>query len=196
MEKTVDVSKLTNTFSDAVKLAANLTEAAKERKNMESISDNSNNSTQNPNQQVQIHIGDQEKDKKPVVIHEKPETHIHKDFPEGRSLTDKECELALAKAKMENERKLLEMDYQKAKYEQERRDRLLKEAQEREDKEKRRIKNEKRAKVRNVIAAIVGVLGAVGIGYSIYADNRDYRNRMANSQTSEAPVISGEGSVE
>lgn len=193
---TVDVNKITNTLSDAVKLAANLSENAKEKKDMQHISDDSNNNQSNPNQQVQIHIGEQDSKKKeePVVIHEKPETHIHKEFPDDRALSDKECDLALAKAKMENDYKNKELEYRQYRAEQERRDRIAKEELERKDREERRIREEKKAKIRGIIGAVLGVLGAAGLGYCIYSDARANKSNMIMPSTNIA--INSEGTVE
>lgn len=193
---TVDVNKITNTLSDAVKLAANLSENAKEKKDMQHISDDSNNNQSNPNQQVQIHIGEQDSKKKeePVVIHEKPETHIHKEFPDDRALSDKECDLALAKAKMENDYKNKELEYKQYRAEQERRDRIAREELERKDREERRIKEEKKAKIRGIIGAVLGVLGAAGLGYCIYSDARSNKSGTIMPATNIA--INSEGTVE
>ena len=193
---TVDVNKITNTLSDAVKLAANLSENVKEKKDMQHISDDSNNNQSNPNQQVQIHIGEQDSKKKeePVVIHEKPETHIHKEFPDDRALSDKECDLALAKAKMENDYKNKELEYRQYRAEQERRDRIAKEELERKDREERRIREEKKAKIRGIIGAVLGVLGAAGLGYCIYSDARSNKSGAIMPATNIA--INSEGTVE
>ena len=192
----IDMNKVMDTLSDATKLAANLSENVKEKKDMQHISDDSNNSVQNPNQQVQIHIGDPEGKKKeePVVIHEKPETHIHKEFPDERALTADECDLALKKAQMENDLKVREMEYRRQKEEMDRRDRLFREEQERKDREESRIRNDKKNKIRGIVGVVLGALGLAGLGYAIYADSRDQRNiQLAPPQV---PSISAEGKVE
>ena len=196
MEKNINMGKITETLGDAVKLAANLSEATK-KDPMRNISDNSNNTQSNPNQTVQIQISDKEKetaDKKPVIIREKPETHIHHDFPEGRALTDKECELSLKKAEMENRLKEKEMEYQSYREDQERHDRLIHEEQERKEREERRIRNEKRAKVRGIVVACLAALGIGVIGYSVYKDSKNGGGN-ATIHFSTNPV-QGEGKVE
>lgn len=193
--------KFSETLGDAMRLSANLSELVKGRNDdilRPRNSDDSNTAASNPNQQVQIHIGDPENKKKeePVVIHEKPETHIHKEFPDERALSDKECELALAKAKMEQEYKIREMEYNQYKYDQERQDRLAREAQKRKDDEEKRIKNEKKAKVRRIIGAVVAIFGAGYLGYSVYRDHRNNGTvQMDTTQTAPNP-ISAEGTVE
>ena len=192
----IDVNKVTNTLGDAIKLAANLSDSAKEKKEMSYITDDSNSTqTTNPNQQVQIHIGDQDKKKEePVVIHEKPETHIHKEFPDERALTDKECELALAKAKMENDYKNRELEYRQYKEDLDRRDRLNNEALKRKDKEEQRAKNERKEKIAGIVCAILGVLTTAGIGYAIYSDC--HNQRLGTSSPKIDIAINGEGNVE
>lgn len=189
---TIDMNKVMDTLSDATKLAANLSE----KKDSQRISDDSNSAVQNPNQQVQIHIGDQEGKKKeePVIIHEKPETHIHKEFPDERALTPDECSLSLQKAKMEHEFKLREMEYRRQKEEIERRDRLAKEEQDRKDREERRIRNEKRNKIRGAVAAVLGVLAAAGLGYALYSDS--HMPRQYRLDSTENPTIPAEGTVQ
>lgn len=197
----MDLSKMMDTFGDTMKVAANLTDVVKKDTPKTSDENNSKASnTSNPNQTVQIQIADEGRKKdEPVVIHEKPETHIHKDFPDNRALTDKECELALQKAKMENELKTRQMELNSYREEIERKDRLAREAQERKDAEERRIRNEKKGKVHMIFGGIVAALGAGLIGYSIWSDSK----KPAGSGTklnitagSGSGVIHTEGSVE
>ena len=194
----MDMSKFSDTLGDAMKLAANLSEATKKENKMDHITDNSTTQTQtNPNQTVQIQIADPNQpkpEKKPVIIREKPETHIHKEFPDDRALTDKECELALAKAKMNHELEIMRMDKKAYADELNRRDRLEREARELKEREERRKKQEKRQKIGAIIAGIFGVAAAAAVGYGIYSDNRNQRAGMANATTT--PPIPGEGNVE
>lgn len=184
----MNMQKVMDTLGDSVKLAANLTEVTK----MGGLipSDNSNNNESNPSQTVQIQIADKDpSEKKPTILREKHETHIHKEFPDNRSLTDAECDLALKKATMENELKKMEMEAKMKREELERADRLAKEERERKEKEERRIRNEKKSKVRSIIAACIAALGTVAVGYAIHRDNK-------NSANSFNTPIKGEGKVE
>ena len=193
-----NMQKITETLGDAVKLAANLSEVTKKEPKIQH--DDSNTNLSNPNQTVQIQISDPGKNtiqQKPSHIYHKPETHIHKEFPDNRALTDKECDLALEKAKMENDLKIKQMEYDAMCAEQNRRDRLAREAQDRKEREEKRIKNEKRQKIRAIIGGIVGVVTAALIGYGIYSDNRNQRNLVQNQTSSTTPpVIPGEGKVD
>lgn len=183
MENKIDVNGVVDTLGDALKLAANLSEAKKD-------TDNSSASLSNPNQTVQIQMTPmpKEEDQKPKIIREKPVTHIHKEFPDNRALTDAECNLALEKAKMENDIKRREMEYRQMRDDISRRDRLAKEEQERKDREERRIRNEKRSKRRAVVAGIFGAVIAGLTGYSMW---KDYKS-MENGQCG---CIHGEGEV-
>lgn len=198
MEKLNNTMKFSETFGDAIKLAANLSESVKDKKDISSYPDNNSISSTNPNQQVQIHIGENDSKKKeePVIIHEKPETHIHKDFPDDRSMTDKECDLALEKAKMENNLKIEQLKFEQYKYDIERMDRLDREEKKRKDDIERRKRDEKKAKIRGIIGGVLAVLGAGYFGYSVYRGNRYYRTGAMDPQKTDSPVISTEGTVQ
>lgn len=186
MESKINVNGVVDTLGDALKLAANLSESAKDYK----PNDNSNSAQTNPNQTVQIQMTPapaKEEEKKPMVIREKPVTHIHKEFPDNRALTDAECNLALEKAKMENDIKRREMEYRQMMDEITRRDRLAKEEQERKDREERRIRNEKRSKRRAIVAGIFGAVIAGLTGYSMY---KDYK-----AMNGSCNFVKGEGDV-
>ena len=181
MESKINVNGVVDTLGDALKLAANLSEAKKD-------TDNSSGSQSNPNQTVQIQMAPaKEEENKPKVIREKPVTHIHKEFPDNRALTDAECNLALEKAKMENVMKRREMEYRQYTDDITRRDRLAKEEQERKDREERRIRNEKRSKRRAIVAGIFGAVIAGLTGYSMY---KDYKTMNGSCN-----FVKGEGDV-
>ncbi len=197
MEKNnINVNTIAETLGDAVKLAANLTESAKNVTKLPP-SDNSNNTQSNPNQTVQIQIADPSKKEEPkhTVVYKKPETHIHKDFPDNRALTDAECQLALKKAEMEWDLKMKQQEYDRERQDAERRDRLAREAQDRKIAEEKRIKEEKKAKIRGIVGGIFAALGVGLVGYSMYADHMDRKNGIANKSKLNV-TISGEGKVE
>ena len=175
MAEKINVNGVVDTLGDALKLATNLTSS-----NLPHVSDESVTTVNKPNQTVQIQVkGDNEpKEHKPVIIREKKETHIHKDFPETRTLSDKECELAMEKIRLENALKVQEMEYQKQREEQERRDRTAREAQARQDRIVSEAKQEKRNKIRAIITAVMVAIGGVGVGYKIYTDNKNKTNNI------------------
>lgn len=195
MEKNINMNKITETLGDAVKLAANLSDVSKKMPH-NSDDSNTNSTTSNPNQTVQIQIADptKEEQKKPVVIREKPQTHIHKEFPDNRALTDAECNLALKKAQMDNDLKIKVIEYRTYREEQDRADRLRKEDIERKEREERRIREEKKAKVRTIIGTVLAALGIGVVGYSIYADHKNGSAGKASIHITTTPV-QGEGTI-
>ena len=161
---TMDIN--TNMISDGLKTMANVTDLLTKKK--EEGGDISN--SQPHQQQVQVVVGDQEKkDPKPMILREKHETHIHKEFPDNRAMTDAECELALKKAQMEHELKLKEMEYQREKDERDRRDRIEREERERQQQKE----NEKFAG--KVLKWGLGVIAALGLGYGGYRGYRAWK---------------------
>lgn len=202
-----NMGKVMDALCDVTKLATNLTEAGKEKK-MVHNSDDSNNNESNPNQNVQIHIGDTPKagsEKKAYIIKEKPV--IHKEFPDNRALTDEECKVALEKARMEQELKYREMDFQRQRMEIERQDRLHQEEYIRKQDEQKQAQLEKRRKIRNIVGTVLGCLGIGCIGYGMYTDYKTKTAAIAAGVTPPSPggfslsidhgnVLPAEGKVE
>lgn len=171
LEKVLDVA------GSATKLAANLSEAKKESpKPISDDCDNSNNASTG-SQNIQIHMDSgKKKEQKPV------EKHIHT-FPENRPLTTEECELDLKKAQMEHQIRMeQELYFQKS---------CDREWEHRIELEK---KNEKKGKIRRVIGGILVALGIGTVGYGIYTDYRDHKNRPVAQPKLPEPVKT-EGTV-
>lgn len=181
IEKTMDLA------GNAIKLAANLSEAKKEQQNPKPVpltqTDDNSNNAQTGNQSVVVSV-EKSRKKEPKPI----EKHIH-EFPENRPLTSEECELSLKKA---------QMDYELNKTRQEhliRMDNL--EWQHRLEQEK---KNERKGKVKRIIGGILVALGVGTVGYSLYSDYRDHKN-MPVSQPAPAALpapepVKAKGKVE
>lgn len=185
MEK-IDMNGVVNTLGSAVKLAANLSEKKPE------VTDSSNNTVTNPNQTVQIQIKDEKKEEpKPMIIHDKQETHIHKEFPEERALTDSECALAKERLRVQEQKDIREFEFKKYKYDLDRKDMEALQNRVQQYYEKQEAKNEKRRKVRIILGGIFAALGATAIGYSIYADNRNAKMNTTQSKPAlpESSVI-------
>lgn len=168
LEKTLDMA------GNMAKLAANLTEAKKETpKQPYHKSDDNSNNAHTGSQSVNVML-DTGKKKEPRPV----EKHIH-EFPENRPLTTEECSLALKKAEMEynlkreDQRFLAEMETKRWNHDLE--------------VEK---KNERKAKVRRIVAGILGAIGIGATGYSIYTD---YRNRKNSGDAPKA--LSGNAPV-
>lgn len=175
LEKTMD------TLGNVTKIAANLSEAKKEKPATPPRpmnSDDSNNA-QTGNQSVNIKVESGRKQKEPKPV----EKHIH-EFPENRPLTSEECELALKKA---------QMDYELKKSEQVHFEKMDdREWQHRLEVEK---KNERKGKIRRVVAGILCALGAGAVGYSVYADYRNGKFKATGPKLPADATVKAEGEV-
>ena len=152
--ETNTVDKVLDLAGNGIKLAANISEKKPEPKPKSDA--NSNASTGNQNVHITMDTG-KKREPKPI------EKHIH-EFPDNRPLTNEECELALKKAQMDFDLKKSEQSY-------------YQKANDREWQHQMEVekKNEKRRKIRNIIAGVLGVFGAGAIGYSIWTDIRDHK---------------------
>lgn len=161
MEKNNTLEKTMDIAGSAIKLAANLSEAKKEPQKPQPFhqTDDNSNKASTGSQTVVVSMDGKKKEPKPV------EKHIH-EFPEQRSLTSEECDLALKKAQMDYELKKSEQVFTQKFQERE--------WQHRMEQEK---KNEKKGKIRRIIGCILVAVGAGSVGYSIYADYRDNKNK-------------------
>ena len=174
------IEKIIDVTGNMAKAAANLSEIKKEPKPRPiSQTDDNSNKASTGSQNVQIHMDSgKRKDPKPV------EKHVHV-FPENRALTTEECELDLKKAEMEYNLKTKEEEYfQKC---------CDRDWQHRLEVEK---KDEKKGKIRRVIGGILVAIGAGCIGYGIYADYRDNKNKsMAPKALPETSAVAVDGEV-
>ena len=174
MEKTMD------TLGNVTKIAANLSEANKEKhidkQPLNRTSDDSNNASTG-SQNIQIHM-DTGKKKEPKPI----EKHIH-EFPETRPLTEQECELALKRAQMEYELKKSEQVHFQNMDKREWEHRLEVEK-----------KNEKKGKIRRVVFGLLGAVGIGSVAYSFWADYRDHKNAAMAPKLPDG-TVKAEGSV-
>ena len=129
-------------------------------------------STNQPhNQTVEVKVGEQNA-QKPLIIHEKKETHIHKPFPDNRELSEKECEVETLRLNLEAQAKKDEIEYRRwveEEYRKERRERDQYQRRQRELKEQENKKFTRRVLIWTGVACAVGLgLGA----YSMYTDSR------------------------
>lgn len=186
-EKTMENNTLEKALDMAgsmTKLAANLTEKRDNppQKVIPVSSDDSNKATTG-SQSVVISVdgnGSKRKEPKPI------EKHIH-EFPEHRALTPEECELALKKAQMEYAAREREQAY-------------LEKVKDREWQHHLEVEktNEKKGKIRRILACLCGAGGIGIVGYSLWSD---YRHSRAAAVAGKAlpetvPAVKGEGSVQ
>ena len=167
MEKNNTLEKTMDIAGSAIKLAANLSEAKKEPPKPQPFhqTDDNSNKASTGSQTVVVSMDGKKKEQKPV------EKHVH-EFPEQRALTIEECDLALKKAQMDYELKKSEQVFSQKFMERD--------WQHQMEQEK---KNEKKGKIRRIIGGILVALGAGAVGYSIYADYRDNKNKPAPVET-------------
>lgn len=172
LEKTLDMA------GSVAKIAANLSETKKDATPRPfSQTDDNSNKASTGSQTVVVSMDGKKKEPKPV------EKHIH-EFPEARALTEQECDLALKKATMEYNLKKSEQDH--TQYMDDRKWRYQLE----QDR-----KNEKKRRVRNVIAGVLSVICIGGVGYSIYTDYRDHKNVGETPKLPAAEPIKASGKV-
>ena len=173
--KSINLEKVLDVANSGMKLAANLSEGKKE-KTPTPPNDNSNSATSG-NQNVQIHMDTGKKNTKPV------EKHIH-EFPESRSLTTEECELALKKAQMEYELEKSKQDH-------------IVEVDNRTWEHQLEVerRNERKSTFRGIIACIFGAGGIGAVGYSIWRDLRSDKAARTNNAIPAQTTAKAEGEV-
>ena len=192
-----------NTISNGVQMAKNLTQVAANltKGNPKPPQEKPKQETTNQphTQTVEVKVGDQGGTQKPVIIKEKPETHVHKHFPDNRELSDRECAVRELELKMDDAYRTKELEWRIRLEEEARRDR--KEREEREAKERER-RQEKARKSRRRAAIAMGAVGVVTVGalaYCLYTDSRNPGGKRlfipAPKVTITAAPISAEGEV-
>lgn len=202
MEINADTAnKAIETMANIAKIGANLTNENKPaRKNNDRPKGGDTNNQQHQ-QTVEVHVGEQKDIPKPVIIKEKPETHIHKHFPDNRALTKDECDLEGARIQMEYEDKKEERAWQRELELLRIRERKEHEEYERKERLRKEAEQKKRRKVR---AAVAGTFGCAALGliaYGIYSDIRDHKDlgnitlRIGNGKSSEDGIVPAEGEV-
>ena len=150
-------------------------------------------STNQPHSQtVEVKVGSEQANK-PVVVHEKKETHIHKPFPEGRELSERECEVEKMRLQLEADDKKEERELIRWREEEYRRERKEREERDRKERERRR-EDENRFNRRFAIGACV--VGAVAVGCLAYSFYSDFRNPSGGRLAVPAQkAIEAEGTV-
>ena len=161
------------TMKNLTQVAANLTKEHKpsqEKPKQE-------NTNQPHTQTVEVKVGEQGNSPKPIILKEKPETHVHKYFPDNRELSDRECEVRAMELKQEHEYKMRELEHQIMLDEQARLDR--KEREERAEKDRERRRERDRRITRNVCIGLgAACVVAAGVAaYSLYTDPRSTGGR-------------------
>ena len=196
------IQKGLETIANATKVAANVTEGNKKAKeNKPHDNQKGGNQTNQPhNQTVEVKVGQEHWPlPAPQIIEKKPETHIHKTYPDNRALTADECKLEEMRIKFEQENKVEERKYRMIVEERAYKERKEKLEYERKQAEERKREMAKKRKIRNLVGGAIGV-GLFGlIAYNWYTSNRNPAvggNSVQSLPEGQGNAISGEGSVE
>ena len=151
------------------------------------------NLNQAHNQTVEVKLGEPSADyHKPIVLHEKKETHIHKPFPEGRALSDQECEIEKLRLENEHELKMKELNFRIQQEDYARIERKEREDRERKEREARRERERKFNRRLGIGFAAIGVVGLGAIGWDLYTNSR--RNAGGRMALRE-PAGNGAGTI-
>lgn len=201
----VELSKGVEILNGAIKLANNLSEKQKNPPRPEKkVVESTNTSTNQPHTQtVEVKVGDLgqqpgqpnrnkfwDKDAKPVIV---------KPYPDGRELSERECEVEKQRLNQEHERKMKELEFWIRHDENERNDRKEREDYERKERERRREENRKANRRFAIGAGIVGAgcLGLIGWGMYTASRNCGGSGRALPEPKAELNVtVNGEGTVQ
>ena len=177
------------TLNNISKLAANVS-AKKEQKADENMTNQPHSQT------VEVKVGDTD-GRKPVVLKEKTETHIHKVFPDNRELNEKECEIEKIRLANEHELQMRELDYRIRTEEEYRKERREREEYARRERERRQASERRFWRVVGIGAGCAAVAGLGYAAYTLYTDSRRSRNHGISLGKPEAVTLAaGEGTVE
>lgn len=172
------VSKSIDTVNNFSKMAANLSNMKVHDKPPVQVHKDENSTNQPHSQTVEVKVGN-EQSQKPVIVHEKKETHIHKPFPDTRELNERECDVEKLRLQLEYDAKSKESDYKMKELEfrmhQEevaREERREKEEYARRERERKREEDKKYFRRFLIGAGIIGTVGLGAAAYYIYTDSR------------------------
>lgn len=185
------LGKVMDTVNNTSKLAVNLTAKTGNPKPEEKKEENMN---QPHNQTVEVKVGDQGENRKPIILKEKNETHVHHVFPENRELSANECEVRKMELEYQHERDMLELKSRIQMEEELRAERREHEEYARKEREIRRERDRKFARRLGICTGVIAV-GCIGYtAYCIYTDSRrTQNNRVA---LGEQAAVTAEGTVQ
>lgn len=187
------IGKTLDTLTNITKTAANVTNPEKKKSEKRQYKEGDTNNQQHQ-QTVEVKVGNTADPLlRPMVIKEKPETHIHKHFPDNRPLTKEECELEGVRIQLEYEDKTAERNFKREMELRAQEERKEREAYEREERRKKEEERRKQRKIRNAVAGAVGIGFLGALGYCLYSDYRASRNTVY--RLPETSTIKAEGEV-
>ena len=158
------------------KVAENLTSNKKQQaQNPPQPKPEKSNTNQPHTQTVEVKVGDPDRKEKPVVVHEKNETHVHKAYPDGRALSKDECEVEKIRINTAFENNKEEREYQLTLERERRAERREREEYERNERDRRNAERKKSDRRFWTVMGIFTAAAVVGIGYCVYTDYRASR---------------------
>jgi len=190
------INNLMEATKNVTRIAANVTSNVGGKPQQKPAQEKKTETTNQPhNQTVEVKLGNTDGIPK---LHEKKETHIHKVFPDGRELSERECEVEKLRLKQESDLRNRELDFNFMVEEHVRADRKEREEYERKERKEREERNRRRN--RNII---IGCSAAVVVGaatyYAVdrYLSSRYSGHNMLAAKSPETPVAlnAGESSV-
>lgn len=187
-------NKALETMANTTKMVANMTDP--ENKIKKEVHKDGDTTNQQHQQTVEVHVGEPKDPPQPMIIKEKPETHIHKRFPDNRALTKDECELEMQRVKLEFEENERERNFKREQYILERKERKEREEFERAERMRKEEERKKRRKIRHAVTGVVGIALLGLAGYCLCSDSGRIQNRRAALPDGGQGVISAEGAVE
>ena len=163
---------------NASKVAANLSEVAKQRdKNPQPNNPPKKESTNQPhNQTVEVKVGELTgNNQMPKIIKEKTEEHIHKHYPDNREMSKDECELEKYRIEMEFKEKEADRQFRALMAKYDRDERREREEYARKQDELRKQEAKKQRRTNRIIGGVLVGLGLGLTGYCVYTDIRANR---------------------
>lgn len=183
-------NKSLETINTAGKIVANLTDPKRPQNPPPQPKPGDKSNTNQPHTQtVEVKVGDQERRDKPMIIHDKQETHVHKTYPDDRAMSKDECEVEKLRIQTAHENAKEEREYNLLLDERNR-----KERRERDDYERRRREEKDAAQKKSnrrfwICMALFGTACVGAMGYVIYDDYRtNGATRRALSEPKAQPV--------
>lgn len=167
--------KALDAVNTAGKVVENLTSNKKQQNPLPQPKPEKSNTNQPHTQTVEVKVGDPDRKEKPVVVHEKNETHVHKAYPDGRALSKDECEVEKIRINTAHENNKEEREYQLTLERERRAERREREEYERSERERRNAEKKKADRRFWIIFGVAAAATVVGIGYCMYTDNRAAR---------------------
>ena len=169
------------TLNNISKFAANIS-AKNNQKTDEKKEENMNN--QPHSQTVEVKVGETGEVRKPLILKEKSETHIHKVFPDNRELNERECEIEKIRLNNEHELKMRELDFRIEQENALREERREKEEYARKEREK---KQEAERKLRRRVLIGAGAVALAGLGFTAYDIYTGARRSKINRVSLQQP---------